>query len=175
MGQRAVSQYNVEKLRHYLPAGRELRACGWPVLWYGSQLARSVDSLCACRVNSKPDMCYTGFDCWSTPSTVSLCGGQRAGGYEFLAAGIKSQVQAFQTSRTEEKRIPFFRENNLINSEVLVEADDREADAAGDLLPVNHHKENVLLFAIDPDFFQTLRRRPSVSAAGVHEQPGQND
>ena len=80
--------------------------------------------------------------------------------------------RAFQTSRSQQEQVSSFGENYLVNSEMLVEANDREANAARDLLAISHHKQNVLLLSINPNLLQTPGRRPGIFTPRVNKDSG---
>src|SRR5712691_5560492 len=100
-------------------------------------------------------------------------GEQRAGGDQSFAPRIDGQVESFETARAEKEKIAPLREDHLVNSEGLADADDGKADAASDPLAVGHDEFQVFFFLDDPDLLENFRAYPGIFAACVDENAGQ--
>jgi len=71
----------------------------------------------------------------------------------------------------EELQVPGLAEDHFIDGEMLVEPNDREADASGDVLAVGKHEADVLLLPGDAELLQRLLGDPGELASGVDQQP----
>ena len=98
---------------------------------------------------------------------------QRAGGDEFFPARIHREAEALQRAGTEEQQVALFGEHDLVHREALFHPHDGEPYASRDALAVGHHELEVLLLAIDLEFFEHRLRHPCVCAAGIDEQTRQ--
>src|SRR5688572_20220979 len=72
-------------------------------------------------------------------------------------------------------RSPGSAKDYFVDGKILVEANNREADAAGHLLSVGQNKWHVLFFTADTDSFEHPLRDPGEFAPGVHKKFGYDD
>jgi len=79
---------------------------------------------------------------------------KRPSGDKPSPSGLNNQIQSFKRPGAQKLKVTWFREYYLIDSEKLVEADDRKANAAGDLLAVRQDKCHVFFLSANADSFE---------------------
>ncbi|HXJ35475.1 MAG TPA: hypothetical protein VMS22_15685 [Candidatus Eisenbacteria bacterium] len=83
---------------------------------------------------------------------------------------VDDEVQPFERVRAEELRVSRLGEDDLVDREVPVQPDDREADAARDVLAVGEDEGDVLLLASDAEPLEGALGDPGELASRVDEQ-----
>ena len=83
---------------------------------------------------------------------------------------LNNQIHSFKRPGTQKLKVAWFREYYLIDSEKLVEADDRKANATGDLLAIGEDKRHVLFFAADADSFERPLGHPGIFASAIYQE-----
>jgi hypothetical protein len=96
-----------------------------------------------------------------------LCSGERVGCHEFLASRINSQIEALKRACTKERHVTRLSEHNLVNRELLTNAEDGKPDAPGEHFSVRHRETKILLL---PGYANLLKFRtgnPSVLTSRI--------
>jgi len=66
-------------------------------------------------------------------------------------------------------KITWLGENDLVDSEELVEANDGKANATGDLLPVCEHKGDVFFLPSNTNLFKSAPGNPAKFTPGINQ------
>ena len=83
---------------------------------------------------------------------------------------LNNQIHSFKRPGTQKLKVAWFREYYLIDYEKLVEADDRKANAARDLLAVRQDKCHVFCLSANADSFERPLRYPGKFAPGIDQK-----
>ena len=95
-------------------------------------------------------------------------------GHKLFLGSIYSEIHAFERSSAKKEQVSLFGEDDFVDGEMLLVANDGEAHAACDLLSIGHLEGQVFFLALDAEFFQGCCRNPGAFASRIDQHVGES-